>query len=212
VLEETVDIDAVQGCDALKLFVTATNVRTGKIRVFERRQLTIDALLAASCIPQVYRAVMIDGDPYWDGGMMGNPAIFPLIYGCGSSDVVIVQLDPIAQPATPRTASAIVDRVNEITFNANLMREMRAIAFALKLLDDDRLSGPRIERLKRLRVHLIGDEERMRTLGFVSKFNTDRGFLDYLKEAGRACAAAWLDKTFDAIGSRSSIDMSEIFL
>jgi NTE family protein len=209
VLGEVLDIEALRH-SPIRLYASATNVRTGKIRVFEPRHMTLDALLASSCLPQTDQAVIIDGEPYWDGGLMGNPPIFPVIYNCHARDIVIVQLDPITHDGIPRSSPEINDRLNEITFNANLMREMRAIAFVSRLVEDG-ATGKEIGRLKRLNLHMIGDEPAMRELGFASKFNTDLAFLLYLKERGENAAEQWLTENLDAVGHRSSIDLREIF-
>lgn len=133
VLADQIDIGAIRACTALNLYVCATNVQTGKCRTFDCSDLTIEALLASACMPFFFQAVEIDGEPYWDGGYMGNPPIYPLIDCCETSDIVIVQINPLSRTGTPRTATAIVNRLNEITFNAALMREMRAIAFMQEL-------------------------------------------------------------------------------
>jgi len=212
VLAESINFVALQDCDPIKLFISATNVRTGKIRVFQRHDVTIDALLASACLPEAFEAVEIGGDPYWDGGFMGNPAIFPLIYGCESRDVVIVQINPLVREGTPRSAAEIADRLNEITFNSALRGEMRAIAFVQKLIESDQVHGKGIDRLRKMHIHLIGDPDHMKGLGSASKFNADIDFLNALKQIGRDRATGWLETTFDALGRRSSINIGEVFL
>ena len=137
------------GCGAtapVKLFLSATNVRTGKVQDLRRRTRSrADAVLASACLPFMFQAVEIDGEHYWDGGYMGNPAIFPLIYDCDSADVVVVHINPIERPDVPTTARDIMNRINEISFNSSLMREMRAIAFVTKLIDDGKLERRRRE-------------------------------------------------------------------
>jgi NTE family protein len=180
--------------------------------VFRKEDLTIDALLASACLPEVFQAVEIDNEPYWDGGYMGNPAIFPLIYGCESRDIVIVQINPLLREGTPKTTVEIMNRLNEITFNSALRGEMRAIAFVKDLIDSDHATGKGIDRLKKMHVHLIGDEEHMRNLGSASKMNASLDFLLALKAIGVARAEAWLETTFGFLGHRSSIDIHETFL
>src|SRR5437016_6041326 len=136
----------------VKLFLSAANVRTGKIKVFRNDEIGPEAVLASACLPLLFQAVEIDGEHYWDGGYMGNPAIFPLIYGCDSRDVVIVHINPLERARLPTTASEILNRINEISFNSSLMREMRAINFVTKLIDDGKVNG---EGLRRLLVHSI---------------------------------------------------------
>jgi NTE family protein len=205
------DVEALTAPDAIKLFITATNVRTGKARIFERRELSLDALLASACLPQVFQAVVIEGEPYWDGGYMGNPSLWPLIYGCGSRDIVIVEINPLTRTGVPRTAAEIMNRLNEITFNGSLMREIRAIAFVERLVDaDDR--HPEARRLKKMLIHMIEAEHAMEKLGVASKMNTDLDFLLYLKGLGRRTAERWLEKNFAALNHYSSLDIRKVFL
>ena len=211
-LQAQIDLDSVHHCDALELFVTATNVRTGRPRVFSGKDLTIDALLASACLPDISQAVIIDGDPYWDGGFLGNPAIWPLIYSDSSEDVVLVQINPLIREGVPRTALEIDNRRNEIAFNSALMHEMRAIAFVQRLLDEDGLSPQVAERYRNMRIHMIGDEEQMKALGVTSKYNAELAFLYTLRDMGRETAERWLGEHFDSLGVRSSVDVASTFL
>jgi NTE family protein len=212
ILADQIDMDAVRACQALRIFVTATNVRTGRPRIFGQDDLSLDALLASACLPHLYQAVEIDGEPYWDGGYMGNPAIWPLIYRCATPDVVLVQINPLLRDGVPRTAFDIDNRMNEIAFNASLMHEMRAIAFVQRLLEQGALKEPFATRYKNMRIHMIGDEDGMKALGVTSKFNAERGFLEHLKAAGRACAERWLEATNGDLGVQSSLDVRGTFL
>jgi NTE family protein len=209
VLYSVVDCDVLHDQDKVKLFICASNVLTGKIKVFNQDSVSIDAVLASACLPFMFQAVEVDGEYYWDGGYMGNPPLYPLIYHCGSRDVVIVQLNPIRIPEVPKTAQAIMDRINTLSFNSSLMREMRAINFVTKLIDsgfDD--NG----RLKRMLIHTIDAEQEVCQLGVSSKLNADWRFLTGLHEIGRQKADAFLNDHFDAIGVRSSTDIEEKFL
>ena len=205
------DWSALSAPDSIKLFITATNVRTGRSRVFSRQELSLDALLASACLPQVFQAVVIEGEAYWDGGYMGNPSIWPIIYHCQSCDVIIVQVNPLTRAGVPRTAAEITNRLNEITFNAALMGEMRAIAFATRLVRSE-TKGEEVERLKHMHIHMIEAEEAMEKLGVASKMNTDLDFLLYLRELGRRTAADWLDNNFAALNQYSSLDVRKVFL
>ncbi len=210
VLVKTVDFERLSHCNkATRLYVSATNVRTGKIKVFENNDMSPDVVLASACLPYVFQAIEIDGEHYWDGGFMGNPAIFPLIYNGKSKDVIIVHINPLERKKLPVTAPEIFDRMNEISFNSSLMREMRAIAFVTKLIDDEALDA---KKYKRLLVHSIGDDREMEALGVATKLNPDWDFLVRLRDAGRRNASAWLDKNFDHIGKASSVDIGEMFL
>jgi NTE family protein len=212
VLASTIDDETLRRCDVVKLFISATNVETGRIKVFSGAELSLDALLASACLPMLFQAVEIDGAPYWDGGYMGNPAIFPLIYGCECPDVAIVQINPLTRQGTPKTISAILDRLNEITFNSSLVQEMRAIAFVQKLIESESLVGPESQRLKRMHIHWISAEADIAALGVTTKMNVERAFLLYLRDIGRAAADLWLEANFDSIGVNSSIDVQKHFL
>src|SRR5437764_323358 len=139
-ITQVVDFERLRNSSAVKLFLSATNVRTGKVKIFTAEEITVDCVLAAACLPCLYQAVEIEGEHYWDGGYMGNPALFPLIYSCQSRDMLVVHVNPIERPDKPTNACDIMNRINEISFNSSLMREMRAVAFVTKLIDDGRLS------------------------------------------------------------------------
>jgi len=206
------DQDSVRACHQIKAFIAATNVATGKVRIFTREELSIDALLASACLPSIHEAVVIDGEPYWDGGFRGNPPIWPFIYNSESADVVIVEVDPPGREGVPRSNAEIADRLNEITFGGALMAEMRAIAFVQELIEKGALTGEFGERLRKLLIHSITDAATLGPLGAVSKFNIEPEFLDHLFQAGRASATAWLASTFDKVGVENSIDIRARFL
>jgi NTE family protein len=209
IVETSIDLASLRRCRKTKLFVSATAVKSGKIRVFENKEVTTEVLLASACLPYIFQAVEIDGEAYWDGGYMGNPAIFPLIYACEAQDVVIVQVNPINRADVPTSARDILDRVTEISFNSSLMREMRAIAFVSKLLEEHKLDP---QRYKRLNLHFIESETEIAPLGASSKLNTDWKFLTELRDRGRETAKHWLARHFDQIGKESSVDIRERFL
>jgi NTE family protein len=209
VLEQTVDFERLRKDSAVKLFLSATNVRTGKVKVFGNEDISVDAVLASACLPFMFQAVNINGESYWDGGYMGNPAIFPLIYSCESPDVLIVHVNPMNRPEIPTTASEIMNRINEISFNSSLMREMRAIDFVTKLIDKDLNGGLK---LKRMFIHSVCADEVTLKLGVASKLNADWGFLTGLRDAGREHAGQWLKGNFDSIGQRSSVDIHATYL
>jgi NTE family protein len=210
VLEAVVEFDHLCQChDATKLYISATNVRTGKIRVFTNEEMTADAVLASACLPFLFQAVEIDGEHYWDGGYMGNPAIFPLIYHSESKDVIVVHINPIERAELPTTASEIFNRINEISFNSSLMREMRAIAFVTGLIDKGVLNG---NSYNRMLIHSIRSDDDMAKLGVASKFSSDWNFLCQLRDAGSRRAGEWLTENFDNVGTRSSVDLAEAYL
>jgi len=213
VLAASVDFEAFRSRPLpMRLFLSATNVRTGKVKVFEGAEISAEAVLASGCLPFLIQAVEIDAEHYWDGGYMGNPAIFPLIYNTESSDVVVVHINPMTREELPRTASEIINRINEISFNSSLMREMRAINFVTKLIDEHQDHDDPTKNLKKLRIHSISAEAVMQKLSVLSKLNADWDFLLDLKEAGRAHADTWLSQHFEALGVRSSVDIAGTYL
>lgn len=193
----------------MKVFVTATDVRTGQPEVFSGERLSLDALLASACLPQLFRAVDIEGRLFWDGGFSGNPALWPLIYQTGSSDLLLVKVNPLVRAGEPDTAAEIADRVNEITFNAGLVAEMRAIHFVQKLLEGQQLDAGRY---KNLRLHMVSDETTLGQLRPASKLNTEREFLLALHQLGRSAAGRWLEAHRSDVGQRSSVDIAQAFL
>ncbi len=210
VLAKSIEFDKLRtNCCPTKLFLSATNVRTGKVKVFGNDEITVDAIMASACLPLVFQAVEIDGECYWDGGYMGNPAIYPLIYGCDSADVLIVHINPLERKQMPRTAAEILNRVNEISFNSSLMREMRAISFVTRLIETGAL---RDGSLKRMHIHSISADDVMTMLGHTSKLNADWDFLAGLRDSGRARTEQWLEAHFDRLGRESTVDIREVYL
>ncbi len=208
IIEKVVDFDSLTKCSVTKLFVCATNVRKGRLKVFSLKDISADAVLASACLPYLYKAVTIDGEDYWDGGFMGNPPIFPLI-DAGCRDIMVVQINPINIDKTPRTSSEIRDRINELSFNSSLMLEMRRIAFVDRLLD---LEINPNDQFRRIFLHHINPEEDVQHLNLSSKLNTRWDFIQGLFETGRKCADRWLDENFDQIGQNSTVNVRETFL
>lgn len=209
-LKALVDFDKLRRRPPLDLYVSATNVRTGKVRIFEPAEMCEDVILASTCLPHLFRAVEIDGQPYWDGGYVANPAIYPLMRHGGSAEVVIVQVTPIGNREVPVTADAILHRINEISFNSSVMREMHALAFITGLHDKgwiDKLAG-----IRRTHIHMIQDEDLMSSLHASSKFNAEPAFIEHLFQSGRTAAASWLASHYHDIGKTSTIDVSEVYL
>ncbi|WP_297781141.1 patatin-like phospholipase family protein [uncultured Roseovarius sp.] len=205
---ESIDFEMVRKCTAFQLFVSATNVETGRVRVFSREEMTVDMVMASACLPQMYQAVEIDGIPYWDGGYMGNPALFPLYGKTGTDDIVVIQINPIERKGAPRTAQEIQNRLNEISFNSSLLKELRAINFVDRLIDQGKLST---DEYRPVKVHLIENEALLNPMGASSKMNVEWAFLTRLRDIGRDTAKAWLDSTFDRIGTESTVDLFKMF-
>lgn len=203
-----VDLQALRS-GPLKVFVTATSVRTGQPKVFSGEALSIEALLASACLPQISQTVEIDGEPYWDGGFSGNPALWPLVRNTSTDDVLLVQINPRTREGIPRTATEIADRINEITFNASLVAEMRAIEFVQRLLAEDRLDPTHY---RSLRLHCVADEEGLAPFDASSKLNTDWSLLQTLFKLGRQAAERWLADHAQDVGRRGSLDLSQAYL
>lgn len=201
-LDERVDFDLLASDQAMKVFICATNVRTGEGQVFNGARLSVDAVMASACLPTMFKPVEIDGELYWDGGYSGNPAIYPLIYNTRSTDVLLVQINPVAVPfAADASAQDIMDRVNEITFNAPLLAEFRAIQFVGRLLDEGRLDP---SRYKKMLLHRVDGGAALEAFGSASKIRADRAFLRRLFDLGRKVGGRWLEDNFDCIGVRDS--------
>ena len=209
VLETTVDCDAIRYAAGIALYICATNVRTGKVKIFSHSDVTIDALLASAGLPWLFHAVEIAGEYYWDGGYMGNPALFPILYETESKDLVIVQINPLRRDEIPQTAREIADRIDEISFSGSLMGEMRAIHFVNRLIDGGKLDP---SEYKRTNIHLIEAADEMRELHASSKLNADPELLAYLFDLGRRSAEQWLTANFERIGVGSSIDVAKKYL
>ena len=212
VLENCINFDTVQKCDCLKLFISATNVRSGKVKVFETQDMTIDVALASACLPFLFKAVKVGTENYWDGGYMGNPVLYPLFYKTESRDIILVNLNPIERSEIPDTAPEIMNRVNEISFNASLLKELRAIAFVKKLIADDMLKPEHKDHYKDLLVHPIRADDAMKEFSVASKFDTSWEFLTALRDLGRTTMETWINEHIDNIGIRPSVDLNAEFL
>ncbi len=208
-LERLIDFDELAKLKTLKIFVVATRVTTGKAEVFSGERLSADAVMASACLPIVFKAVEIEGEHYWDGGYSGNPAIHPLIYNCKSRDVVLVQINPIKRDKLPTTASDIADRMNEITFNASLMAEMRAISFVKRLIAEGKLDAAHY---KDLLLHRIDGGEVLEDYNAASKISTKRSMIHQLRDLGQTCGKAWLKGEFDHLGKRDTINIARDYL
>ena len=206
--ERFVDFDAVRNYTDLQLFISATNVQTGRVRIFSRAKITAEALMASACLPLLFRAVEIDGVPYWDGGYLANPVIFPFFGTTKTEDVLVVQINPLVRRATPTSASDIMNRINEITFNSSLLTEYRAIEFVARLIDQGRLPrgmGP--GQYRRVNVHRIVFDPLGTNFAASSKLLTDYDFFQALHLTGKRAARRFLDDHFDDIGVKSTVDL-----
>jgi NTE family protein len=204
-----VDFDAVKK-SGMPLFIAATNVHTGRLRVFPREKINADAVMASAALPFVFRAVEIEGEPYWDGGYTSNPPIYPFFRTTETEDVLVVQINPVVRTGEPHSAQEIMNRVNEVTFNASLIAEYRAIEFVRRLIDEGALKrgmGP--GEYRRINVHRVDLGFIGRKLSAESRLNTDFNFFEMLHRAGQRAGRRFLDQHFDDIGVRSTIDLRE---
>lgn len=205
VLENSIDFEFLRHCQKIQLFISATNVRNNHLHLFTNKDMSIDVLLASACLPYLNQAVQIGQDYFWDGGFMGNPVLEPLIRRCQTPDTLIVQINPTHRENVPVTAHEIADRLNEITFNASLMREIRSYADITRLIEKGIVQDPRVQRAY---FHLIGAEDEMAHWGVLSKLDTSWSFLTRLRDIGKGKAVTWLDKNFHHLGTRSTIDLA----
>ncbi|WP_293045838.1 patatin-like phospholipase family protein [Paraburkholderia sp.] len=205
ILADTIDFDALRN-SRIKLFVTATRVRNGQARVFRNADLTADALLASACLPTLFRAVEIDGEAYWDGGYVGNPTITPLVRETDSVDTILVQVNPVERPGTPRSAREIINRMNEIAFNSPLLKELRMIALLHQVADPGNSEGRRWATMRVHRIH----SDKLVTLGTSSKLNAEWSFLTMLRDEGRHAAHTFLATHGASVGVTSSFDFGAL--
>lgn len=192
-----------------KVFVVATRVSTGKAEIFSGERLSVDAVMASACLPTLFKAVEIDGQHYWDGGYSGNPAIHPLIYQCTGRDIVLVQINPIEREALPTSSAQILDRLNEISFNAALIAEMRAIDFVKRLLAEGKLDPAHY---KDVLMHRIDGGEALEAFSAASKSSTSAALIHQLRDLGRSHAQSWLQHHFKDLGQRSSVNIKSDYL
>jgi NTE family protein len=202
ILTESIDFDRLKQAP-MKLFVTATSVRTGRGRIFRNAEITPDVLLASACLPTMFQAIKIDGELYWDGGYVGNPTITPLVRETDGHDTILVQINPRERNDPMRSAAEILDRLNEISFNSPLMKELRMIALLRQVADPGSGEGAR---WATMRTHRI-KSDRLAEFGASSKLNAESKFVAVLKEEGRRCADEFLAQHGDDLGQRSTADL-----
>ncbi|RYB07229.1 patatin-like phospholipase family protein [Lichenibacterium ramalinae] len=207
-LAASVDFERLRAADTAGLFVSATNVWTGKLTVFERTDLSLDHLMASACIPTVFKAVEIDGVPYWDGGYLGNPALYPLHKGARTRDILLVQINPVERRETPRSSDAIHDRLNEISFNANLMRELRSIDFVDGLIAEGQLSRNTFDPVL---VHRIDGTAALDGHAASTRLDARWRVMLELRDEGRRAAEAWLVEHYPGVGQHGTLDLKAAY-
>ncbi|MFT4191017.1 MAG: patatin-like phospholipase family protein [Comamonas sp.] len=208
-LLQRIDFEAVSRLRQPRVFVSATQVTTGKVEVFEGARLTLQAVMASACLPMMFRAVEIDGQAYWDGGYSGNPAITPLISQCATRDILLVQLSALRRPQTPQTPADIMDRISELTFNSSLLSQMRIIDFINRLLEKGRLSDAHY---KHVLLHRIDGGEALAAYPVSTKLSTDPAMIQALFELGQQAAQAWLNQHLRHLGVKSTVDIRQDYL
>jgi NTE family protein len=208
-LSEKIDFEQLKSDRSVRLFLGATNVKTGQLKIFNNKEISVAAVMASSCLPNLFQAVEIDKEFYWDGGYLGNPAIFPLIYNSEVDDIIILHTNPFFRHTVPMNSSEIATRINEISFNSSLIRELRAIGFVTKLIDEDHIKDESKSLIKRKFVHSVRSDEIMHQFNMITKFKWDWDFLCHLHDLGYSAATNWLDTNFDYLGKKSTIDYNE---
>ena len=211
-LADCVDFAAIRQHCRTKLFLSATNVHSGKVRVFDTSEVSVDVVMASACLPFLFKAVEIEGEHYWDGGYVGNPSLFPFFYNCKSRDVMIIHINPVERAEVPMAAPDILNRINEISFNSSLLNELRAINFVTRLIEQDWLRDEYKDRLRHILVHSIRADEALRDLPVSSKFDVNWAFLTDLRDRGRQEADAWLSSHGRSLGKKSTVDLASQYL
>ena len=210
VIDEHIDFPALRDNPGIKLFLNATNIATVKNRVFKREEVTLDAVCASCCLPFLFDAVEIDGEHYWDGGYMGNPTIYPLIYDCDTADILLILTAPLSDRPEPTNAADILARISEVSFTSTLMREMRAISFVTGLLDKGMVTEE--AGLRRINIHLIAPPMGHPDFDIDQRFNAGWPFVQGLRDHGRAAAKAWLEDAYDRVGVASTFEIDDTFV
>lgn len=203
-IDKLVDFERVRDCPDVEVYLSATNVWTGTVEIFNRDELTADHLMASACLPTIFQAVEINGVPYWDGGYMGNPALFPLLYETKTEDILLVQINPLERRHTPRTARQIRNRLNEITFNSNLLRELRAVAFIQRLVEEGKLSP---DDYKSVHLHRVDGSGVLDAHQASSRRKAEWDYFQQLRDAGRRATQSWLAVNYSSIGTRGTVDL-----
>jgi NTE family protein len=212
-LQDCIDFERVRRCDKTQLFIAATHVKTGRLRIFKQAQLSVDVLLASACLPLLFQAVEIDGEAYWDGGYAGNPSLLPLITETPADDLMLVQINPRVRDELPTRSQDILDRMNEITFNASLLKELRSLALMRQLMVNETAAQchnrhPSLDRIQALRVHRIDGDLRLQELGASSKLQTHSSLLTRLHHLGHEAADQWLALHRGDLGQRATVDLA----
>jgi len=183
--------------------------QTGKIHIFDNKELSVNALLASACLPKLFQAIEIDGEYYWDGGYLGNPALFPLIYNTQCKDIIIFHTVPIVREKMPETVAEIDSRLREVSFNSSLMREMRAVAFVSGLIDKGWIKDEFADQIRKIFIHCIRADDSLKNCSLASVYSPEWDFLVSLRDLGRKEAEIWIETNYESIGKKNTIDFNE---
>ena len=208
-VEKLFDFERIGKLAGPRVFISATHVKTGKAEIFSGKRLTSASLMASACLPMLFQAVEVEGEHYWDGGYSGNPAMHPLIYRCHASDVVLVQINPLARNAVPTDGAEIMERINELTFNASLLAQMRSMDFVNRMLERGHLDA---ERYRKVLLHRVDGGEALEAFPSASKTSADGVTIGKLHTLGRECAQRWLKMRFNDLGEKTTIDIARDYL
>lgn len=212
ILERQIDFEKLRHASPVRLFIAATNANSGKLRLFDDKEISVDSILASACLPTIHRAIMIDDEPYWDGAYSANPAIFPLFYHCASDDILMILLSPLKFEATPYSAQEIRWRQSEIAFQSTFLREMRMYAHLRDYVKDSISLNCRFEsKIKRTNFHIIAAGESMSAYSAESKLIPKESFLTHLRDMGSEHAKQWLNDHANTVGKYSSVDLGSLF-
>jgi NTE family protein len=208
-VEKLFDFDRIGKIAGPRIFISATHVKTGKAEIFSGKRLTSASLMASACLPMLFQAVEVEGEHYWDGGYSGNPAMHPLIYRCHASDVVLVQINPLARNSVPTDGTEIMERINELTFNASLLAQMRSIDFVNRMIDRGHMDT---ERYRKVLLHRVDGGEALEAFPPSTKTSADGVTIGKLHALGRECAQRWLKMRFNDLGEKTTIDIARDYL
>ncbi len=215
-----IDFERLRVHCPVKLFIAATHANSGKLRLFQNRELSVEALLASACLPNIHRTVTIAGEPYWDGGYSANPAVFPLFYDCAAADILLVLLAPLHFGETPDSATDIRARLRELGFSATFLREMRMFAHLRERVGESRLPawlqawipiGQLEQRVRQVRFHAVSADAVLGELPAETKLAASLPFFQRLRDDGREHARAWLAANRAAVGRRSTLDLAKVY-
>ncbi|BBB64924.1 alpha/beta hydrolase [Undibacterium sp. YM2] len=212
ILAAQIDFERLRQLPGIQLFIATTQVSTGTLKLFRNRQMSLDVLLASACLPMIHRAVEIEGEAYWDGGLTANPPLFPLVHKCKARDIIAILLHAQPRAQIPSSASEIWHRLTEMGFSSTFHTELQGLLLAKREADRGWLTWGKLERrLRKLNLHVIAAPELMSQLSSHSKMNAQAIFLHSLHAEGRARAQVWLDQHFQQLGQQSSFRMAHLF-